>query len=674
MPEHAFAPSAALLVDTVVGLLYRARIMSIVSIEKGRCRRCYNCVRNCPVKAIRVKDGQAEIIEERCICCGTCVPLCARNAVAVQDDTNLVEQMLVDSQPVAAAVSSTFPAAFKNIRPLQFPSALRRLGFRYVTETSFGAQLAVRAYTLHVKDHPHSLPLIASPCPAIAKLAAKYFPSLTASLIPLVSPTVAMGRVIKQMCGNHVKVVFIGPCVAKKMEILDPDCRTVDACLTYPEISRMLAKRGIDFSDFDETEFDAPFASLGRSYPIIGGYWKNAALAGGLSESDTVATGGKKNSIEVLRSLASGDLCIPFVDLLFCEECVNGPMMTTEISMFERLKLIREFASLISHPQYAQRDMLLFRHIDLTRTFKPDPVELPVPTEAEISQVLADLNMPSTDAERNCGACGYDTCREKATAVAQGIAEREMCLPFLMEQLHSSYKTLIHLEKMSSLGQMAASVVHQINNPIQGVLTYIRLLLKNVRDGRIEPAFFEKRLMMIEGELNKCCNITRSILETSRQEEPTFRPTDVNKVVEHAIDFFEHEAKLWNVRLVKRLDASLPATKVDPDCLQQVFNNIVLNAIQAMPGGGSLIVTTFIDTDHKSIGISFEDTGIGIPGGNLEKLFTPFFTTKDKGMGVGLGLAVCQNIIKKHGGQIEVESEPGKGAKFTVWLKCQNLE
>jgi len=176
MPEHSFAASAALLVDTIVGLLYRARIMSIVSIEKGSCRRCYNCVRNCPVKAIRVKDGQAEIIEERCICCGTCVPLCARNAVAIRDDTNLVEQMLVDGQPVAAAVSSTFPAAFKNIRPLQFPSALRRLGFKYVTETSFGAQLAARAYTLQVKDHPHSQPLIASACPAITKLAAKYFP------------------------------------------------------------------------------------------------------------------------------------------------------------------------------------------------------------------------------------------------------------------------------------------------------------------------------------------------------------------------------------------------------------------------------------------------------------------------------------------------------------------
>ncbi len=648
--------------------------MSIVSIEKGRCRRCYNCVRNCPVKAIRVKEGQAEIIDERCISCGTCVPLCARNAITVQDDTDLVEQMLTDGQPVAAAVSSTFPAAFENIRPLQFPSALRRLGFRYVTETSFGAQLAARAYALQAKGRPQSRPLIASPCPAITKLTEKYFPSLTASLVPLVSPTVAMGRVIKQTYGNHVKVVFVGPCVAKKMEILDPDCRTVDACLTYPEISRMLAKKGMDLSDFDESEFDGPFASLGRSYPIIGGYWKNAALAGGLSESDTLATGGRKNSIEVLRSLANGDLCIPFVDLLFCEECVNGPMMTAGISMFERLKLIREFASLISNPQYAQRDMLLFRHIDLARTFKPDPVELPVPTEAEIRQVLADLNMLHSDEERNCGACGYDTCREKAAAVAQGIAEREMCLPFLMEQLHASYKTLIHLEKMSSLGQMAASVVHQINNPIQGVLTYIRLLLKNLRDDRIDAAFFEKRLVMIEEELNKCCNVTRSILETSRQEEPTFRQSDVNKVVEHAINFFEHEAKLRNVRLVKRLDASLPATKADPDCLQQVFNNIALNALHAMPGGGSLTVSTFISPDGRSIGISFEDTGVGIPEQNLEKLFTPFFTTKNKGMGVGLGLAVCQNIIKKHGGQIQVESELGKGAKFTVWLKCQSIE
>jgi signal transduction histidine kinase/iron only hydrogenase large subunit-like protein len=644
--------------------------MSIIFTRRGTCRRCYSCVRNCPVKAIRVKNGQAEIIDERCVSCGSCVPLCAQKAVEIRDDTALVERMFTEGQIVVAAVSSTFPAAFKNIKPLQFPSALRSLGFKYVTETSFGVQIAARAYTLYIKHNPESMPLISSPCPVITKLVEKYFPSLVKSLMPIVSPTVAMGRVIKQKYGNDAKVVFIGPCVGKKMEILDEDCESVDICLTYSEIRRMFDRKGIDFSGLPQADFDAPFASLGRSYPIMGGYWKNTAVAGGLPETQTIVTGGRKKSIEVLSSLSKGELSVPFVDILFCEECVNGPVMDTEISTFERVKLIREFASFISNPTYAQRDILLYRNIHLNRSFKSNPIDLPSPTEQQIRDVLAELDMPSAEEERNCGACGYDTCREKAIAVLQGIAEKDMCLPYLMEQLQSSYKTLVHLEKMASLGQMAASIVHQINNPIHGVLTYIRLLLKNLNEGRIDPSKFEQRLLIIEEELNKCCNITRSLLETSRQAELRLRLTDINKLVGYVLEFLKYEAKLANVQLVKLLDSSLQMTNADPDSLQQVFNNLALNAIQAMPYGGILTVSTFIDKGGQRMAIEFEDTGSGIAKENMKKLFTPFFTTKEKGKGVGLGLAVCQNIIKQHGGKIDVESELGKGSKFTVWLKC----
>jgi signal transduction histidine kinase len=127
-----------------------------------------------------------------------------------------------------------------------------------------------------------------------------------------------------------------------------------------------------------------------------------------------------------------------------------------------------------------------------------------------------------------------------------------------------------------------------------------------------------------------------------------------------------------NVSVVKHLDQLLPSTKADPDYLQQVFNNIALNALQAMPEGGCLTVSTFMQASGRRIGISFEDSGSGISPQNMEKLFTPFFTTKGKGEGVGLGLAVCQNIVRKHGGQIEVESELGKGSKFTIWLMHQS--
>ncbi len=648
--------------------------MSIVFIRKGRCKRCYNCVRNCPVKAIRVKNGQAEIIDERCVSCGFCVPLCAQKAVEIRNDAVLVEQMLREGKTLVAAVSSTFPAAFNHISALQFPSALRSLGFKYVTETSYAVQMVARAYALYIKGNPELTPIIASPCPVVTTLVEKYFPSLVKLLIPIVSPTVAMGRVIKQKYGRDAKVVFIGPCVAKKMEIQASDCGDVDVCLTYSEIATMLAKKGVKLADLPETEFDGPFASLGRSYPIIGGYWKKAAIAAGLPETETIATGGRKSSLELLRSLDQRELCTPFVDLLFCEECVKGPIMPAETSTFERVRLIREFASFVGNPEYAQRDMLLYRNVDLGRCFEAKPIHIEAPAPEAIIKVLSELNMPSSEDESNCGACGYDTCREKAIAVVQGLAEKEMCLPFLMNQLYDSYRTLIQLEKMASIGQMAASIVHQINNPIHGVLTYVRLLLKNLKAGRLESPFFEQRLMIIEDELSKCCNITRSLLETSRQSEPSLRDVDINRLVGQVLEFVAHEARLGNVSFVKRLDPSLELTKADPDLLHQVFNNLALNAVQAMPDGGCLTVSTFMDYSGQRIGIAFEDTGCGIPHEHMKKLFTPFFTTKEKGKGVGLGLAVCQHIVKDLGGQIDVESELGKGSRFTVWLKCQRNE
>jgi len=592
----------------------------------------------------------------------------------VRDDTALVEQMLLDGSTLVAAVSSTFPGAFSHIKPLQFPTALRNLGFKYVTETSFAVQMVARAYAFYIKRNPEMAPIIASPCPVITTLVEKYFPSLIKSLIPIVSPTVAMGRIIRQKYGPDVKVIFVGPCVAKKSEIQDVHCRDVDVCLTYPEIQKMLDRKGIRLSDIPETEFDGPFASLGRSYPLIGGYWKKTAISAGLPETETIATGGKKNSLELLRSLDRRELSAPFVDLLFCEECVNGPMMPTETSTFERIKLIREFASFIANPEYAQRDILAYRKVDLGRSFEAKPIKIEVPTEEAIRRVLSELGMHTSADERDCGACGYDTCREKAIAVLQGLAEKEMCLPFLMDQLYDSYRTLIQLEKMASIGQMAASIVHQINNPIHGVLTYIRLLLKNLKEGRFDPSFFEQRLVIIEDELNKCCNITRALLETSRPSEPALRDVDINRLLSQVLEFLSHEARLSNVHFDKRFDSSLATIKADPDLLHQVFNNLALNAIQAMPDGGCLTVSTFMNNEGQRIGITFADTGCGIPPENMKKLFTPFFTTKGKGKGVGLGLAVCQHIVKNLGGQIDVESEPGKGSKFTVWLKSQKSE
>ena len=228
---------------------------------------------------------------------------------------------------------------------------------------------------------------------------------------------------------------------------------------------------------------------------------------------------------------------------------------------------------------------------------------------------------------------------------------------------------LIQMEKMSSLGQMAAGVAHEINNPLSGVLTYAQLMLKNIRAGKtIPPEELEKKLSTMEKETERCTRIIKSLLEFSRQSRPSIRPIDLAKSIDNAMVMLTHQAELSNVKIIKQYGA-IPQIEADPDQLQQVFTNIILNAIHAMTKGGTLTISTVSDKPKGLMGVRFQDTGTGITPENLKKLFTPFFTTKEKGVGIGLGLAVCYGIIQRHDGDIKVESELGKGAAFTVWLK-----
>lgn len=238
------------------------------------------------------------------------------------------------------------------------------------------------------------------------------------------------------------------------------------------------------------------------------------------------------------------------------------------------------------------------------------------------------------------------------------------------EKLKAETQTaLVQMEKMSSLGQMAAGVAHEINNPLSGVLTYLQLMLKSVRENKpiIEH---EKKLTAMERETARCTRIIKGLLDFARQTKPTIRSVDLTRVLENNLLMLSHQAELTNVKIVKQYQPDVPNIDADPDQLQQVFTNIILNAIQAMEGGGGVLtISTLRNMTKGEVGVRFQDTGHGISPEDLKRLFTPFFTTKEKGKGIGLGLAVCYGIIQRHGGDIKVESELGRGTAFTVWLK-----
>jgi PAS domain S-box-containing protein len=238
---------------------------------------------------------------------------------------------------------------------------------------------------------------------------------------------------------------------------------------------------------------------------------------------------------------------------------------------------------------------------------------------------------------------------------------------------------LIRAEKLTSLGQLAASVAHEVNNPLAGILVYTTLLLKKHQSRKLQTDETESQLLKMKKELERTSGIIRNLLDFSRQSDADMRPIEVNKVVEAALLLVKHQISLEHIRLELQLGANLPLVLAGFDQIQQVLINLLLNAIQAMPDGGHLSVTTSLarnvrigEAAKDTVRIDVKDTGIGIPKEHMAKLFTPFFTTKEKGKGVGLGLPVVHGIIERHKGKIEVVSEVNKGTMFTIYLEAMD--
>jgi signal transduction histidine kinase len=240
------------------------------------------------------------------------------------------------------------------------------------------------------------------------------------------------------------------------------------------------------------------------------------------------------------------------------------------------------------------------------------------------------------------------------------------------QRLKDSQEQLIQSEKLSSLGQLAASIAHEVNNPLSGILMYTQLLAKRINSDKDTKESTLDYLAKMESELVRSTGLVRNLLDFARQSAPALVETDLNDIVDRVLELTAHSARLNKVEVVKELDLSLPGLTADANQLQQVCTNLVVNAIQAMPQGGKLTLrTSLADSQLK---LEVRDTGSGISPENMRKLFTPFFSTKKEVKGVGLGLAVSYGIIQRHRGKIEVQSEEGKGTTFTVYLPVHQEE
>lgn len=245
-------------------------------------------------------------------------------------------------------------------------------------------------------------------------------------------------------------------------------------------------------------------------------------------------------------------------------------------------------------------------------------------------------------------------------------------------QLQETHAKLIHKDKMASLGKLSASVVHEINNPIAGILN-LNLLMKRIleEDGlkENETELFCQYLTLMEAETRRISRIVSNLLAFSRQSKMESKRVNINQLIEQTLIINSNLLKINGVKVEKALSTDLPDLIGSQDQLQQVMMNIVSNAAEAVEatGGGVLRIETRHSLGEDKIFVAFKDTGVGIPRENFSKLFEPFFTTKKKGKGVGLGLSVAYGIVREHGGTINVASEVGKGTTFELELPREHL-
>jgi len=651
---------------------------ALVTTLKERCRVCFACVRECPAKAIRISGRQAEVIPERCIACGNCVRVCSQGAKQAVSSIAQVEALLASGVPVAACVAPSFPAEFPELPAPRLVGAIRALGFSFVQEVAFGADLVARRYR-ELLEEPNGRRYIGTTCPAVVSYVERYHPGLVEALAPVVSPMVATARVVRHLHGPDLGVVFIGPCIAKKGEDrwpgVDPD---VDEILTFGELREMWQLRGIDPARAQPAQLDPPRAGSGTIFPVSRGMLQAAGVEEDLTLGEVVSADGRSAFVEAVCELESGDLdgATRLLELLCCNGCVMGSGMTSTAPLYKRRALVTRAARERLHDLDRGRweaDMEAFVDLDLGRSFVARPVRVSAATGEDVAEILRRMGKRSAADELNCGACGYDTCREHASAVHSGLAESEMCLPFTIEQLRravaeiavshdqlaSTQQALMHSERLASMGQLAAGIAHEVNNPLGIVLLYSHLLLEGVPEG--SP--LRNDLQTVASEADRCKKIVSGLLDFARQNKVSLSDVRVDELVAQSIR---------GVVLPEEVEVEVGheepglVVELDRDQIVQVVSNLVRNAVEAMPGGGTVFVRT--RAVGGSLVLSVADCGTGISKENLSRVFEPFFTTKPIGKGTGLGLPVSYGIVKMHRGDIDVVSnaDPAVGPTGTV--------
>jgi len=643
----------------------------LVYTLKNRCRVCYTCVRECPAKAIKIINGQAEVLNERCIVCGNCTKVCSQGAKVYLNTIDHVYSLLKNGRKNVAIVAPSFPAEFTEIGNYKtFVSMVRAVGFDVVSEVAFGADLVASKYRDLIDNESGKL-YISSDCPAVVSYIEHYHAALVKDLAPISSPMVAMSRVMRKKYDNNINLVFIGPCVAKKSE-----SNEVDEMITFTELRKIFEQEGITQKTVYPSEFDPPLGGKGAIFPVSRGLLQTAGITDDVFDGNIIVAEGRNNFQEAIKEFEDGLLRSQHLELLSCEGCIMGPGMSSKGKHYTRRILVNNYVqkkiNSLNEAEW-QKQINEYKGINLETRFEPKRKSLKFPDWKAVQKVLESMGKIDPKDHLNCGACGYESCEEHATAIVQGLAETEMCLPYTIEKLHNSVnelgitneklitmqQALKQSEKMASMGQLSAGIAHELNNPLGVVVMYANILLDEApKDSQIY-----KDLKLIVEQTNRCKKIVGGLLNFARKNQVNTEKVNVIRLVEQSVQAVVVPKEIHVD--IESENLSDPYAMIDHEQMTQVLTNLLKNAMDAMPQGGEINIT--IEDNNEDIIISIKDTGFGIEKEALDKIFEPFYTTKGIGKGTGLGLATAYGIVKMHKGKIVVFSNtnPAEGQTGT---------
>jgi len=429
----------------------------VIYINEDKCRNSYSCVRACPVNAIEVRPERLHpiIIADRCIGCGLCYLSCSPSAIEFRDSRAQVKAILQSGRPTAALIAPSLASEFDDITDYRkFVGMIRKLGFTYVHEVSFGVDLVAFAYK-KLFEESRGKYYITSNCPSIVEMIEKYRPHLVPNLAPLVSPMIATAMVTRDLYGEDIANVFIGPCIDIKEEsTLFKDRNLVEAVLTFIEVRQLFVENEIQEKTVKMAEFDPPYGNWGALYPYPAGILQAADIKRDLVSSHILTASGARDVSEAVNDFDHHiDTIQHHFNLFFCQGCMLGPGMIRHDERYRRRSLIKKYAEKrvesLDKEQW-KRDMDRWSILDLTRTFIANDQRIPEPSPEAVNEVMKIIGKEKKSEELNCNACGYGSCREFATTVAKGLAVPEMCHTYNLRNKQEYIETLRQTNKKLS--------------------------------------------------------------------------------------------------------------------------------------------------------------------------------------------------------------------------------